>query len=47
MLTSMQRRGKSGGQVRDEYRDEEDPGRPAARIAAERRKEEDEYGKGR
>lgn len=42
-------RGKSGGQVRDEYRDEYDPGRGGygRAIAAERQKEEDEYGKGR
>lgn len=26
-LTEINRRGKSGGQVRDEYRDEFDPGR--------------------
>ena len=42
-------RGKSGGQVRDEYRDEYDPGRGGygRAIAEERQKEEDEYGKGR
>ncbi|EEH37088.1 nuclear cap-binding protein subunit 2 [Paracoccidioides lutzii Pb01] len=42
-------RGKSGGQVRDEYRDEYDPGRGGygRAIADERRKEEEEYGKGR
>ncbi|KAK2794192.1 Nuclear cap-binding protein subunit 2 [Emmonsiellopsis sp. PD_5] len=42
-------RGKSGGQVRDEYRDEYDPGRGGygRAIAEERRKEEEEYGKGR
>jgi nuclear cap-binding protein subunit 2 len=43
------RRGKSGGQVRDEYRDEYDPGRGGfgRAIAAERLKEEEEYGRGR
>ena len=43
------RRGKSGGQVRDEYRDEYDPGRGGygRAVADERRKEEEEYGKGR
>ena len=43
------RRGKSGGQVRDEYRDEYDPGRGGygRAIAEERLKEEEEYGKGR
>lgn len=43
------RRGKSGGQVRDEYRDEYDPGRGGfgRAVDAERRKEEEEYGKGR
>lgn len=42
-------RGKSGGQVRDEYRDEFDPGRGGygRAIAAERVKEEEEYGRGR
>ncbi|KIW62753.1 nuclear cap-binding protein subunit 2 [Phialophora macrospora] len=42
-------RGKSGGQVRDEYRDEFDPGRGGygRAIDAERRKEEEEYGSGR
>ncbi|MCJ1388235.1 nuclear cap binding complex subunit [Xylographa bjoerkii] len=42
-------RGKSGGQVRDEYRDEFDPGRGGygRAIAEERLKEEEEYGKGR
>ncbi|KIV91912.1 hypothetical protein PV10_06403 [Exophiala mesophila] len=42
-------RGKSGGQVRDEYRDEFDPGRGGygRAIDAERRKEEEEYGTGR
>ena len=48
-LTEQSRRGKSGGQVRDEYRDEYDPGRGGygRAIAEERQKEEDEYGKGR
>lgn len=43
------RRGKSGGQVRDEYRDEFDPGRGGygRAIAEERLKEEEEYGRGR
>lgn len=43
------RRGKSGGQVRDEYRDEYDPGRGGygRAIAEERQKEEEEYGRGR
>ncbi|KAK5050523.1 Nuclear cap-binding protein subunit 2 [Exophiala bonariae] len=42
-------RGKSGGQVRDEYRDEFDPGRGGygRAIDIERRKEEEEYGSGR
>ncbi|EXJ69294.1 uncharacterized protein A1O5_07330 [Cladophialophora psammophila CBS 110553] len=42
-------RGKSGGQVRDEYRDEFDPGRGGygRAIDAERKKEEEEYGGGR
>lgn len=49
ILTSCRRRGKSGGQVRDEYRDEYDPGRGGygRAIAEERLKEEEEYGKGR
>lgn len=48
-LTFLFRRGKSGGQVRDEYRDEYDPGRGGygRAIADERLKEEEEYGKGR
>ena len=48
-LIRESRRGKSGGQVRDEYRDEYDPGRGGygRAIAEERQKEEDEYGKGR
>ncbi|KAG8531365.1 Nuclear cap-binding protein subunit 2 [Bacidia gigantensis] len=42
-------RGKSGGQVRDEYRNEFDPGRGGygRAIDKERQKEEDEYGLGR
>ncbi|RKF61777.1 Nuclear cap-binding protein subunit 2 [Golovinomyces cichoracearum] len=42
-------RGKSGGQVRDEYREEYDEGRGGLgrAIQAERLKEEEEYGKGR
>ncbi|RKF56928.1 Nuclear cap-binding protein subunit 2 [Erysiphe neolycopersici] len=42
-------RGKSGGQVRDEYREEYDEGRGGLgrAIQAERIKEEEEYGKGR
>jgi nuclear cap-binding protein subunit 2 len=42
-------RGKSGGQVRDEYREEYDEGRGGLgrAIQAERMKEEEEYGKGR
>ena len=46
---STYRRGKSGGQVRDEYRDEYDPGRGGygRAIDAERIKEEEEYGRGR
>lgn len=49
MLTDGFRRGKSGGQVRDEYRDEYDPGRGGygRAIAEERLKEEEEYGRGR
>lgn len=48
-LTDTTRRGKSGGQVRDEYRDEYDPGRGGfgRAIDAERIKEEEEYGRGR
>ena len=43
------RRGKSGGQVRDEYRNEYDPGRGGygRAIQDERQKEEEEYGRGR
>lgn len=46
---SISSRGKSGGQVRDEYRDEYDPGRGGygRAIDAERIKEEEEYGRGR
>ncbi|KAI1929086.1 nuclear cap binding complex subunit [Ophidiomyces ophidiicola] len=42
-------RGKSGGQVRDEYRDEYDPGRGGygRAVAEERRREEEQYGRGR
>jgi nuclear cap-binding protein subunit 2 len=43
-------RGKSGGQVRDEYREEYDPGRGGyGRVYADdqRRREEEEYGAGR
>ncbi|KAM0116898.1 nuclear cap binding complex subunit [Aspergillus fumigatus] len=43
-------RGKSGGQVRDEYREEYDPGRGGygrAYADDQRRREEEEYGKGR
>lgn len=48
-LGGWERRGKSGGQVRDEYRDEYDPGRGGfgRAVDAERLKEEEEYGKGR
>lgn len=43
------RRGKSGGQVRDEYREEYDPGRGGYGRAydEQRQREEDEYGQGR
>lgn len=46
---SWSRRGKSGGQVRDEYRDEYDPGRGGfgRAVEMERIKEEEEYGRGR
>ncbi|KAG0161558.1 hypothetical protein PDIDSM_9092 [Penicillium digitatum] len=42
-------RGKSGGQVRDEYREEYDPGRGGYGRAydEQRQREEDEYGAGR
>ena len=48
-LSQSQRRGKSGGQVRDEYREEFDPGRGGygRAVDMERLKEEEEYGKGR
>jgi hypothetical protein len=47
--TIAARRGKSGGQVRDEYRDEYDPGRGGygRAVAEERAKEEREYGSGK
>lgn len=48
--TDLDSRGKSGGQVRDEYREEYDPGRGGyGRAYAEdqMRREEEEYGKGR
>lgn len=47
--TADARRGKSGGQVRDEYRDEYDPGRGGygRAVAEERAKEEREYGSGK
>ncbi|KAL8996756.1 MAG: hypothetical protein Q9188_006490 [Gyalolechia gomerana] len=49
VVDELTRRGKSGGQVRDEYRDEYDPGRGGygRAIAEERLKEEEEYGRGR
>ncbi|KAE8383365.1 small subunit of nuclear cap-binding protein complex [Aspergillus bertholletiae] len=43
-------RGKSGGQVRDEYREEYDPGRGGygrAYADDQKQREEEEYGKGR
>lgn len=48
-LLTRTSRGKSGGQVRDEYRDEYDPGRGGygRAMADQRRREEEEYGKGR
>ena len=48
-LRRLGRRGKSGGQVRDEYREEFDPGRGGygRAVEMERLKEEEEYGKGR
>lgn len=47
-LTTNYRRGKSGGQVRDEYRDEYDPGRGGfGRAIEERQREEEQYGRGR
>ena len=49
VLNQVYRRGKSGGQVRDEYRNEYDPGRGGygRAIQDERQKEEEEYGRGR
>lgn len=49
VLTVVGSRGKSGGQVRDEYREEYDPGRGGyGRAYAEQRQYSDEdYGKGR
>lgn len=43
------RRGKSGGQVRDEYREEYDPGRGGYGRAydEQRQREEEQYGEGR
>lgn len=49
-ILTVASRGKSGGQVRDEYREEYDPGRGGyGRAYAEdqMRREEEEYGKGR
>jgi len=48
-LLTLPSRGKSGGQVRDEYRDEYDPGRGGygRAYAEQRRREEEEYGRGR
>lgn len=48
VLTNISR-GKSGGQVRDEYREEYDPGRGGYGRAydAQREREEEEYGAGR
>ena len=48
-LLTFSSRGKSGGQVRDEYRDEYDPGRGGygRAVEMERLKEEEEYGRGR
>ena len=48
-LLIISSRGKSGGQVRDEYRDEYDPGRGGygRAVEMERLKEEEEYGRGR
>ena len=48
-LLTISSRGKSGGQVRDEYRDEYDPGRGGygRAVEMERLKEEEEYGRGR
>lgn len=49
ILIQRCRRGKSGGQVRDEYREEYDPGRGGYGRAydEQRRREEEEYGQGR
>lgn len=49
LLTQPCRRGKSGGQVRDEYREEYDPGRGGYGRAydEQRQREEEEYGQGR
>lgn len=49
LLTMAGRRGKSGGQVRDEYREEYDPGRGGyGRAYAEtRRYSDDDYGRGK
>lgn len=49
MTDFLCRRGKSGGQVRDEYREEYDPGRGGYGRAydEQRQREEDEYGAGR
>lgn len=49
ILTQHCRRGKSGGQVRDEYREEYDPGRGGYGRAydEQRQREEEEYGQGR
>lgn len=48
-LISPYSRGKSGGQVRDEYREEYDPGRGGYGRAydEQRAREEEEYGQGR
>lgn len=48
-LTYNYRRGKSGGQVRDEYREEYDPGRGGYGRAydEQRQREEEQYGEGR
>lgn len=49
VLIQRDRRGKSGGQVRDEYREEYDPGRGGYGRAydEQRQREEEEYGQGR
>ena len=47
-MSNSFRRGKSGGQVRDEYRDEYDPGRGGyGKAYTEQMRAEDEYGKGK